>query len=261
MGPISEGFTRRGVYVVAIVQARLGASRLPGKMLADLHGEPVLKWTLCRVAQAKHVDAIVVATPDKRLSDLAYGWGAWGYWWRGDQSDVLGRYAAAAKWCNAEIVVRITGDCPLVDPAIIDQALESLGSHDFVSTVLRRNQERLRFPKGCEVEVIPNHVLQDVNATTTDVYGREHVTSRLYKPGAGHVLDLSTPPADPLINWCVDTPSDLDRMRMIFHTVDEVWKKGYREIVDDLRRDAGDRQRPGGDSPDHEPDEGRQAAV
>src|SRR5882724_3364235 len=122
---------------VAIVQARMGSSRLPGKVLCDIHGEPMLYRVLSRVQRAVRVDDIVVATTsrteDDCISKLASAWGFQSF--RGSEGDVLDRYYGAARLSGAEQIVRITADCPLIAPDLIDEAIEQMLSSgvDYVS--------------------------------------------------------------------------------------------------------------------------------
>src|SRR5712672_2120629 len=161
---------------VAIVQARMGSSRFPGKVLRDIHGEPMLYRVLSRVQRAIRLDDIVVATTsrteDDCISELASAWGFQTY--RGSEEDVLDRYYRAARLSGAELVVRLTADCPLTAPDLIDQAIEEmLSSHaDYVSN----SRPRSSYPEGLDVEVIRFKALERAWREAAQSSEREHVT-------------------------------------------------------------------------------------
>lgn len=204
---------------VAIIQARMGSTRLPGKVLQPLLGEaPVLDCVINRVGRAKTLHDVVVATTTASRDDAIVdrcrtrGWS----WFRGDEDDVLGRYWQAALANNADVVVRVTSDCPLIDPEIIDchvaKLLEGWRSADFVTNMMRQT-----FPLGLAVEAMPFDVLARMERLSTTPYLREHVTTLAYERPelflVEHVLhgvDLSG------MRWTVDTPEDLAFVRRIF---------------------------------------------
>ncbi|HMF14076.1 MAG TPA: NTP transferase domain-containing protein, partial [Gemmataceae bacterium] len=138
---------------VAVVQARMGSSRLPGKALADLAGRPVLWHVVQRVQRARRADEVVVATSTSPADDpIDYFCTRAGIpVFRGSEIDVLDRVYQAARERPADAVVRITGDCPLIDPAVIDRVLENYagGDYDYVSNVIHYT-----YPDGMDVEVL-----------------------------------------------------------------------------------------------------------
>ena len=111
---------------VAIIQARMTSTRLPGKVLADLAGQPLLEYMIARVRRARRLDGLCVATTENRaddpVADLCDKLGVAVF--RGDETDVLGRFAGAADTAQADTIVRLTADCPVIDPTVIDQAIE-----------------------------------------------------------------------------------------------------------------------------------------
>lgn len=166
---------------IAIVQARMGSSRLPGKVLKTLAGQPVLDHVVVRVKAASRIDDVVVATSDLPGDDPiashceSRGWMCI----RGSETDVLSRYAAAARASDAEIVVRVTSDCPLFSPRILDDMLEAFdpANMDYMST----NWPERSFPVGLDCEVMRADRLLGITEIATDPYDREHVTPYFYR--------------------------------------------------------------------------------
>lgn len=166
--------------VAVIAQARMGSSRLPGKTLEPLGSETVLDWVVARSQSADHVDEVIVATSEdplddpieQRCRDLEITCV------RGDPLDVLDRYRVALIRTEADEIVRITADCPLIDPDIVDLAIETRRECDFdyVSTSLDG-----RYPRGLDVEVVRRSVLETTAAEATDPDEREHVTLFVYR--------------------------------------------------------------------------------
>jgi len=161
--------------VVAIVQARMGSTRLPGKVLRDLNGVPVLAHVVSRVRAIPGVALVCCAIPegeaDDRLSAAAEALGATVC--RGPEGDVLTRYLIAARTCRARVVLRFTADCPLLDPGVSGRVLSELLLHgsDYVSNVDPRS-----WPRGYDTEAFTRDALERAAAEATDAYDREHVT-------------------------------------------------------------------------------------
>jgi spore coat polysaccharide biosynthesis protein SpsF len=166
--------------VLAVIQARMGSSRLPGKVMLPLNCDHVLEHVIRRVEASETIDDVIVATsekdPDTIVARYASREGAKTY--RGSETDVLGRMFAAATASDAEIVVRITADCPLLSPRYIDVAVEHLrdGDFDYVSSPTDGT-----FPTGVSSEVFTYKSFSKVEATSTDPSYREHVTPHYYK--------------------------------------------------------------------------------
>lgn len=166
---------------VAIVQARMGSSRLPGKVLMPLAGRPVLDHVVTRVMAAERIDGVVIATSvlrgDDAIADYceARGWTCV----RGPETDVLTRYADAVRTSLADIVVRVTSDCPLFSPLILDRMLAAFdpASMDYMST----NWPQRSFPIGLDCEIMLGSALLAIAATADDPYDREHVTPHFYR--------------------------------------------------------------------------------
>ena len=161
--------------VAAIVQARLGSSRLPGKVLADLAGDTMLARVVQRLRAARRVDQIVIATTeassDDAIVDEAERLGVVGF--RGPEHDVLARYLGAMRACGADVVVRITSDCPLIDPGIVDRVIGALTrSRDYASNTHVRT-----YPRGLDVEAFHAGTLERIARLATSEAAREHVTA------------------------------------------------------------------------------------
>jgi spore coat polysaccharide biosynthesis protein SpsF (cytidylyltransferase family) len=212
----------RGVSrTVAIVQARMTSTRLPGKVLADLCGEPLLARMLGRIRRARRLDAIVVATTDRATDDpvvrLAAALGVGSF--RGDEADVLSRFAGAAAAAAADIVVRLTADCPLHDPALVDEAVEGFeaGGWDYYGNAVERT-----YPDGLDVEVFSRAALDQAAVQARHPFLREHVTPWLngawpeYGAGAFRRGTMRFAADFAHLRWTVDTPADLDRVRSLW---------------------------------------------
>lgn len=212
---------------VAIIQARMTSTRLPGKVLADLCGEPLLAHMLCRVQRAKRIDAVWVATTtnaaDEPVVALCTSLGIPVF--RGSESDVLGRFARAAEKAQAEVLMRLTADCPMTDPVLIDEALVEFasGRYDYYSNAIRRT-----FPDGLDFEVFSRAALDEADARAREPFQREHVTPYMR---SGAYDDVGTgdfrvgqflAPADfGHLRWTVDTPADLTRVRLLVRELPE----------------------------------------
>lgn len=160
--------------VVAVMQARMGSSRLPGKVMLSLDDEPVIAHDIARVDAASTVDETVVATSTQTGDDIIerYASRAGATVFRGSESDVLGRMFAAADESDADIVVRVTADCPLVAPEIIDAVVEKLKETgaDYACTTIERT-----FPRGLGADAFTFESFETVEKRSTEPYEREHV--------------------------------------------------------------------------------------
>ena len=202
---------------VAIVQARLGSTRLPGKVLLDLAGEPMLARVVHRLRRAQRLDELVIATTteprDDALADLcaARGWPCS----RGSESDVLDRYYRAALEAKADVVVRVTSDCPLIEPAIVDLVLAEFAKSDvdYASNV----GEPRTYPRGLDVEVFPFTVLDRLWHEDQNPTWREHVTEMIHqRPELFRTINVCHSRDWSHLRWTVDTPEDFELVRRIY---------------------------------------------
>ncbi len=206
---------------IAIVQARMGSTRLPGKVLADLAGAPMLQRQLERVNRAHTLDTVVVATSineiDDPIAQLCEQLNVACY--RGDLNDVLARFVGVIDEFNPEVVVRITADCPLISPAVIDSVVntffESAGDYticDYASNTLEPT-----FPDGVDVEVVRASALRELARVSTDPHEREHVTLGIYRRPEQFVLRNFTGDSDLSdLRWTVDSTEDLEFVRWVY---------------------------------------------
>lgn len=195
---------------VAVIQARMGSSRLPGKVMRNLGGRSVLAQVVERVASAGAVSEIVVATTDKPADDVivaeAAKIGVSSF--RGSEDDVLSRYWGAAREAGADVVVRVTSDCPLYDGAILQSMLnrfhEGSGQIDYLSNSLRRT-----FPRGLDTEIFTFAVLERAFHEARELAEREHVTPFLYRHPELFRLDSFEDSVDRSnLRWTLDTEDD-----------------------------------------------------
>jgi glutamate-1-semialdehyde 2,1-aminomutase len=194
---------------VAIVQARFGSTRFPGKVLRPLAGRPLIELLLARLSRAKQVDEIVLATSSETQDDpLAAHAQKLGFAvFRGSEADVLDRYHGAAQWCHADVVVRITGDCPLVDPALVDSVVSAFKSSnvDYAS-----NADPPTYPDGLDVEVFTTQALQSTWQRARRPMEREHVTVYMRESGQFRVLAVRNDVDLSGARLTVDEPPDLE---------------------------------------------------
>lgn len=213
----SSANERGGIGVLAIIQARMGSVRFPGKTLADVCGQPMLWHIVERVKRASSVDEVMIATSDCASDDAIAQFSAdLGIrCFRGSEHDVLDRFYRAAEQNQADYIVRITADCPLIDPEVVDKVVASFlnGDWDYVSNVLRYT-----YPDGLDTEVFSFAALQRAWRSATKTSDREHVTTFI-RNGAFSTQNVENPsPIPPKIptRWTVDYPSDLEFVRSVY---------------------------------------------
>lgn len=225
---------------VIIVQARMTSTRLPGKVLMDLAGRPLLVQQLRRLRCCHSVDEIVIATTtngtDDPLVTLADTEGV--RWFRGSKHDVLSRYVSAARESHADIVVRVTADCPLIDPQVIDWVIQELESHsascDYAANVVQRT-----FPRGLDTEALFRDVLERLDRLARSEPAREHVTSylRWEHPELFLIRSVTDVADNSDLHWTVDTFEDLTLVRDIYEALHlDQRVLSYRDILAYVRK-------------------------
>jgi spore coat polysaccharide biosynthesis protein SpsF len=218
--------------LLCVVQTRTGSARFPGKVLMELGGRPMLRYMLDRLS-ALRVDELVVATStlarDDVVADIAGDAGVGVY--RGDETDVLARFAETLDMHPADHVIRLSADCPLLDPNVVELVVaRHLDSGaDYTSNVFPRT-----FPRGLDVEMVRASTLRVAHAEATDAKEREHVTPFVYRrPGRFRLANVRN--REPLgrERWTVDTVEDLEFVREIVAHAGEgpwTWRSALRVV-------------------------------
>jgi spore coat polysaccharide biosynthesis protein SpsF len=231
--------------VVAIIQARMGSSRLPGKVLLDIAGEAMLARVIKRSQRASSIEQVIVATTEDpsddavehfcRKNDYIY--------FRGSLHDVLDRYYQAARRFQASVLARITADCPLIDPGVIDQVVGALFAGkptpqwDFTTNRLPPPWKR-SYPIGLDVEVCTFTALERAWKEASQAHQREHVMPYLYEQeGRFRVLVLDHEPNYGHLRWTVDTPEDLELIRQIYAHFGGKDDFSWLEVIDLFNRE------------------------
>jgi spore coat polysaccharide biosynthesis protein SpsF len=203
--------------ILAILQARMSSTRLPGKILRPILGRPMLSWQIDRIRRSKTIGRLVVATSQEASDDpveafcdanevLCY---------RGALHDVLSRFRGASEaFGPAEHIVRLTGDCPLIDWTIIDAAvdLQKRSGCDLAGNAIVRT-----YPDGLDAEVVSREALERAHHEATEPGHREHVTQYIYHhPEQFRLAHLTQTPDRGLLRWTVDTPADFEMVEKVF---------------------------------------------
>jgi len=203
------------VKVVALVQARMGSTRLPGKVLRAIVGKPMIELLLARLSQSSELNEIIVAASEEVQNDkLQSVVESLGYrCTRGSEKDVLNRFYESAKSVDADVIVRITGDCPLVDSTLVDECIKSYKNSnvDYFSNI-----NPVTYPDGLDIEVMSFESVERANNEANSEFDREHVTPYIrnsdsfLRSSMQHTKDLSAQ------RWSVDEPEDLVVVTNIF---------------------------------------------
>lgn len=214
--------TDAGRPVVAVVQARMGSTRFPGKTLADLAGRPMLHRVMRRLHRATRLDQVVLATTTSPVDDrmvreaTEQGW----HVVRGSEDDVLDRYHQAAEATGAATVVRITADCPVIDPGVVDHIVATLLADDGIDYASNTLPPRT-FPRGLDTEVLRRSAIDAAWAEATQPAEREHVTPFLHHhPYRFRLVPVTTAPDRSDVRWTVDTPDDLAAVTGLYEHFD-----------------------------------------
>jgi spore coat polysaccharide biosynthesis protein SpsF (cytidylyltransferase family) len=229
--------------VIAIVQARMGSTRLPGKSLMEIAGLPVITYVIERVKLAKTITEVWLATTTNGEDDALARWAKEHLvpFYRGSPSDVLDRYYQTAHLAAADVVVRITGDCPLIDPQIVDKVVNEFleSSCDYGS-----NAHPPTFPDGLDTEVFTALALQRAWQSAKLPSEREHVTPYIWKHqdlfktmNVTNDVDLSA------MRWTLDTPEDFTFIKRVINACNTAKKIGYKDEIVELLNDHPDWQK------------------
>lgn len=216
---------------VAVIQARVSSSRLPGKVLADIAGEPMVIRVVDRVRQAKLVNEVVLATStapsDDPLAELCRQRGITCV--RGSLDDVLDRFRTAVQSARADVVVRITADCPLIDPAVIDRTIDKLFTDrlDYAANFV----PRASFPDGLDTEVFTAAALERAWQEARQPAEREHVTPYLRLSGKFKAGGVTHPTDLSRHRWTVDDPADLEFVRRVYRAIGDRPFAGLEEVM------------------------------
>jgi spore coat polysaccharide biosynthesis protein SpsF len=202
--------------IVAIIQARMGSTRLPGKVLADIGGHPMLWHVLQRTRAASSVNQAMIATTTEPADDVLVAFceehGVDCF--RGEEKDVLDRYYKAAWESKADVIVRITSDCPMIDPEIVDKTVTAFLAErpDYAS-----NSSVRTYPRGLDTEVMTFAALQTAWKEAHHPYQRAHVTPYIYEnPTRFRILSVTGENDHSSYRWTVDTQDDLDFVRTVY---------------------------------------------
>jgi spore coat polysaccharide biosynthesis protein SpsF len=220
--------------VVCIMQARTGSTRLPGKVLKKICGKTVLEHDIDRLKRVKNINKIVVATTilekDDAIVEEAKRLGV--VYFRGSEEDVLSRYYYAAKESNAEVVVRVTSDCPLIDSEVTEKTiqyyLDNKDKYDYVSNTIDRT-----YPRGLDTEVFSFKVLERAFIEAKSVRDKEHVTPYIWdNPSIFRLAQYKNEVDYSNLRWTLDTKEDF---QLISNIYDKLYlKKGNQFNMSDI---------------------------
>lgn len=203
--------------ILAVLQARMSSTRLPGKVMKPILGVPMIGRQIERLRRCETLDRLVIATSDQPDDDplAAYGESLGVSVFRGSLTDVLGRFHGAVQAHGpADTVVRLTGDCPLADWSVIDRVVHAHrdGGFDYTSNVAERT-----FPHGLDVEVVRAEALATAWREAADPYEREHVMPFLYRrPERFRLGSVTGPQNRAALRWTVDLPSDFTFVEQVY---------------------------------------------
>lgn len=228
--------------VVASIEARMGSSRLPGKVLMDIHGRPALGRLVDRLKMCRTVDEVIVATSTSPADDILARWCEANQvpCYRGSEDDVLDRVVSAQQSVQSDLVVEITGDCPLTDPEIVDLGVETFLVHDV--DVVSNCGQVLTWPMGQYVQVFPLPLLAEINERVADASVHEHVSLYFYEhPERYRTVNLIAPRRWHAPHWRMqmDYPEDLQFQNEVYRRLEPIHGEGFgiEEVMALLRRE------------------------
>jgi spore coat polysaccharide biosynthesis protein SpsF len=223
--------------IIAIIQARMGSTRLPGKVLKDLGGDTVLARVVRRVERSEEINRVVVATSDASCDDAIVeectrlGVDCF----RGSEDDVLDRYYRAAASLSPEVIVRITSDCPAIDGGIVDKTIRTFCEEhaDYASNALERT-----YPRGLDNEVLTLATLERCWREAKHPYQRAHVTPYVYEnPSLFRMVSVKGEADYSRHRWTLDTPEDLDFLRALYGRLGNRDDFSWREALAVVERE------------------------
>ncbi|MGB2401365.1 MAG: cytidylyltransferase domain-containing protein [Porticoccaceae bacterium] len=218
--------------IVAIIQARMASTRLPGKVLKKINNKHLLSILISRVKLSKNIDEIVVATTNNDTDDSLCKWLEKNHinYFRGSEPDVLERFWKCSKKISADIIVRLTADDPLKDPEIIDKAIEIFIHNeplDYVSNTINPS-----YPEGLDIEVFSQYALDLAYKKSTLRSEHEHVTPYIWKnPNIFKLHNFQMSPDLSGWRWTVDRPEDLEFIDSLLKLTGYDFSTGYRELI------------------------------
>ncbi len=222
--------------IVAIVQARMGSTRLPGKVMRTILDKPIILWDIDRISSSALIDEIVIAIPYDDENDIIESttrqYNDKIIVSRGSESDVLDRYYKAAVQTEADIIVRITSDCPLIDPTIIDKVIEKFQNNkcDYCSNTLK-----LTYPRGMDTEIFTFNVLEKAWNEAKEDYEREHVTPYIREhPDIFKQCNVSNEEDLSHLRLTLDTAEDFDLITKIYQHLHPTKKTFLLEDIKEL---------------------------
>ena len=223
--------------IVTIIQARMGSTRLPGKVMKDLGGDTVLARVVCRVRRATLTGEVLIATTTKPADDAIVEEcrRLSAQFFRGEENDVLDRYYHAARTACAEAIVRITSDCPLIEPEITDNTIRAfLERHpDYASNALQRT-----YPLGLDAEIMTWETLARAWREARKPYQRVHVTPYVYEnPDQFNILSVKGDDDYSHYRWTLDTPEDLAFIRAVYERLGNDGRFHWRDVLGLLGRE------------------------
>lgn len=224
--------------IIAIIQARMGSSRLPGKILMEVDYVPMIKYQIDRVKKAKMIDKIIIATTDNPKDNAVEDFCKQNSidCYRGSENDVLDRYYTTAVKYQAKTIVRLTADCPFSDPEVIDKTIELFKQSDVDYACNTVPPETSKFPDGSDVEIFSFDALERAWQEAADINDREHVTFYFWKGNHG----FTTAQLENEFNWgkyrlTLDYPEDLEVISFIIYELKKQKKFGtLKEIIEIL---------------------------